>query len=64
LVSKPFGVKTLNELLATSNKLTKNVARQVTSTLGPDVASGPLVLHAGVTHFFVPFHIFNNTKQQ
>jgi hypothetical protein len=35
---KSFAVKKINELAATSNKLTNNFAGLVTNGLGPDVA--------------------------
>jgi hypothetical protein len=38
---KSFGVKKINELVATSNKLTNNFAGLITSGLGLDVARGP-----------------------
>jgi hypothetical protein len=41
---KSFGVKKINELVVTSNKLTNNFASLVTNGLGPDVARGPPVV--------------------
>jgi hypothetical protein len=40
---KSFGVKKINELVVTSNKLTNNVAGLVSGGLGLDVARGPSV---------------------
>jgi hypothetical protein len=40
---KSFGVKKINELVTTSNKLTNNFSGLVTSGLGMDVARGPPV---------------------
>jgi hypothetical protein len=43
---KSFGVKKINELGLTCNRLTKNFAYLVTSSLRPDVAPGlPVELH-------------------
>jgi hypothetical protein len=38
-----FGVKTINELVVTSNKLTNNFVGLVTSGIEPDLARGPPV---------------------
>jgi hypothetical protein len=40
---KSFGVKKINKLVVTSNKLTDNFAGLVASDLGPDVAREPTV---------------------
>jgi hypothetical protein len=40
---RSFGVKKINELAVTSNKLTNNFAGLVRSGLGPDLARGPPV---------------------
>jgi hypothetical protein len=40
---KSLGVKKINELVETSNKLTNNFAGLVTNGTGPDVARGPPV---------------------
>jgi hypothetical protein len=39
-----FGAKKINELVATSKKLTNNFVGLVTSGLGPDLARGPLIV--------------------
>jgi hypothetical protein len=43
---KFFGVKKINELVVTGEKLTNNTAGMVTSVIGPDVACGPPVVRA------------------
>jgi hypothetical protein len=40
---KPFGVWKINELVASSNKLTNKFSGLVTSGLVPDVSRGPSV---------------------
>jgi hypothetical protein len=40
IVCNSFGVKKINELVLSSNKLTNNFTSLVTSGLGPDVALG------------------------
>jgi hypothetical protein len=42
---RSFGIKKINKLLITSNKLKNNFAGLVRSILGPDVARGPPVGH-------------------
>jgi hypothetical protein len=53
-IFKYFGVKKINEIVVTSNKLRNNVAKLVTSGLGPDVAPGRQLNHADLEDYVAP----------